>query len=57
MADKYIFSFFSQKIKLHISCQSSAMETIHMKYQVLFAWKNNKIYIRGEFNKFVELGV
>ena len=33
---------FSEKIRLDISCESSAKQTIHLKCQVLFSLKNNK---------------
>ena len=36
----FIVIFFSEKISLDISCQLSARQTIHMKYQVLFSLKN-----------------
>ena len=35
-----------KKIKLDASCESSAKQRIHMKYQVLFSLKNNeKVFI------------
>ena len=34
---------FSEKIRLGISCESYTKQTNHMKYQVLFSLKNNKI--------------
>ena len=37
----YLFFFkFSKKTSLDISCESSAKQTIHMKYQDLFSLKN-----------------
>ena len=36
------FSYFSEKIMLDISCESSAQQTIHMLYQALFPVKNKK---------------
>ena len=39
---KYIFIIFSKKISLDISCESSAKQTIHMKYQNLFSVKKKK---------------
>ena len=33
---------FSEKIRLDISCESSARQMIHMKYQALFSLKNIK---------------
>ena len=40
----FFFSFFnfSRKTGLDISCESSAWQTIHMKYQDLFSLKNKK---------------
>ena len=39
-----IIVFFSEKIRIGISCELSAEQTIHMKYQVLFSLKKvNKI--------------
>ena len=37
---KYFFSFFSEKMRLDISCESSARQRIHMKLQALFSSKN-----------------
>ena len=37
---KYLFFNFSKKTSLDISCESSAKQTIHMKYQDLFSLKN-----------------
>ena len=34
--------FSSKKIRIHVSCESSAWQRIHMKYQVLFSLKNNE---------------
>ena len=44
VADKFDFFFFSEKIKLDISGESSSKQTqlIHMKGQVLISLKNNK---------------
>ena len=36
---KYFFIFFSEKIRLDISCESSARQRIHMKLQALFSLK------------------
>ena len=33
---KYFFGYFSEKIRLDISCESSARQRIHMKQQALF---------------------
>ena len=33
--------YFSEKTSLDISCESSAWQTIHMKYQDLLSLKNN----------------
>ena len=40
------FIFFFKKIRLDVSCESSAKQRIHMKYQALFFQKNNKKYSR-----------
>ena len=37
---KYFFIFFSEKIRLDISCESFARQRIHMKLQALFSLKN-----------------
>ena len=37
-----IFSYFSEKTSLDISCELSAKQTIHMKCQDLFSLKNKK---------------
>ena len=43
---EYFFIFFSDKIMLDISCETSARQRIHMKHQTLFTLKdkskNNK---------------
>ena len=36
------FSYFSQKTESDISCELSPSETISMKCQILFSWKNKK---------------
>ena len=36
------FFYFQMKTSLDISCESSAKQTIHMKYQDLFSLKNKK---------------
>ena len=38
----FLFFFFQKKTSLEISCESSAKQTIHMKYQDLFSLKNKK---------------
>ena len=38
----FLFAFFSGKTSLDISCESSAKQTIHMKYQELFSLKIKK---------------
>ena len=38
-----IILLFLEKIRLHISCELSARQTIHMKCQFLFSLKNNKM--------------
>ena len=36
---KFFFTFFSRKIRLDVSCESTAEQWIHLKYQVLFFLK------------------
>ena len=38
----YFYFYVSKKIRLDISCKSSAKQRIHMKYQALFYQKNNE---------------
>ena len=41
--DILIFFFYLlKKIRLDISCESSALQRIHLKHQVLFSRKNNE---------------
>ena len=41
--DTFVFYFYVlKKIKLDVSCESSARQRINMKYQVLFSLKNNE---------------
>ena len=37
---KYVFSGFLEKIRLDVSCESSARQRIHMKNQALFSSKD-----------------
>ena len=49
-ADGTLFFYFylSKEMRLDVSSESSARQTIHMKYQVLFSLKNNeKVFING----------
>ena len=40
---RFIFYFYlSKKIRLDFSCESSAEQRIHLKYQALFSLKNNE---------------
>ena len=39
----YYFFFFPEKMRLDISCESSARQMIHMKYQALFSKKKNNL--------------
>ena len=44
VADSILIFFYlysSQKVRLDISCESSARQKIHMKYHSLFSLKNN----------------
>ena len=38
-----IILLFLEKIRLHMSCELSARQTIHTKCQFLFSLKNNKV--------------
>ena len=38
----FSFYYFSEKISLNISCELSAKQTIHMKYQYWFSLKRKK---------------
>ena len=38
----FVYFYSTKKIRLDISCESSAQQRIHMKYQVLFSLKNNE---------------
>ena len=41
--DTYFFYFYLlKKIRLDVSCESSARQRIYMKYQVFFSLKNNE---------------
>ena len=41
--DILIFYFYlSKKVRLDLSCESSAQQRIHLKHQVLFSLKNNE---------------
>ena len=39
------YFYLSKKIRLDFSCESSAKQRIHLKHQVLFSLKNNKIIL------------
>ena len=39
-----ILNYFTEKIRLEISCESSASQMMHMKCPVLFSSKKKKIY-------------
>ena len=43
---KYFFIFISEKIKLDISCETSAGQRIYMKLQALFSLKNKSKKIK-----------
>ena len=43
---KYFFHCFSEKIRLDISCESSARQRIHMKYQALLSSKDKSKNIK-----------
>ena len=42
MTFEMFFFYFSEKTSLDISCELSAWQTIHMKFQDLFSLKNKK---------------
>ena len=42
-----LFFFFSEKLRLDISCESSARQRIHMKHQALFSLKNKSKKIKS----------
>ena len=44
--DTYLFLYFSKKIWLDVSSESSARQRIRMKYQVLFSLKNNEKVVK-----------
>ena len=39
------YLYLSKKIRLDVSCESSATQRIHLKHQVLFSLKNNEKYL------------
>ena len=43
---KYFFIFFSEKIRLDVSTESSARQMIHMKNQALFSSKDKSKKIK-----------
>ena len=50
---KYFFIFFSEKIRLDISCESSAIQRIHMKHQALFPQKDKSKKIKCRLLQFL----
>ena len=42
----FFYYYFSEKIRLDISCESSARQMIHMKYQALISLKNKEKIMR-----------
>ena len=38
----FFYFYLLKKIRLYISCESSAGQRIHMQYKVLFSLKNNE---------------
>ena len=48
------FNFYlSKKIRIDISCESSARQRIHMKYQILFSLENNEKIFKNVVSAFV----
>ena len=43
---KYFYIVFQKKIRLDISCESSAKQRIHMKHQALFSSKDKSKNIK-----------
>ena len=57
---EYFFIVFSEKIKLDISCESSARQRIYMKHQAIFSskvYKNKKIKVMAAANLFSSLSI
>ena len=49
---EYFFHCFSEKIRLDISCESSAWQRIHMKHQALFFLKDKSKKIKCHLRQF-----
>ena len=52
VADDIYKYFFSEKIRLDISCESSAKQRIHMKHQALFPKKDKSKKIKCRLPQF-----
>ena len=50
---KYFFIFFSEKIRLDVSSESSARQRIHMKSQALFSWKDKSKILKCQLMQFL----
>ena len=54
----FFFLFFSEKIKLGISCVLSAKQTIHIKFQALFSLKkleSSMQHLKGRAHKLIHV--
>ena len=50
---KYFFIVFSEKIRLDVSCESSARQRIHSKHQVLFSSKDKSKKLKCRLLQFL----
>ena len=50
---KYFFHCFSEKIRLDISCESSAGQRIHKKHQALFSSKDKSKKLKNRLQQFL----
>ena len=42
----FFYFYLAKKLRLDVSCESSAKQRIHMKYQILISLRNNEKSIR-----------
>ena len=50
---KYFFIVFSEKLRLDVSCESSARQRIHMKHQALFFSKDKSKKLKCRLLQFL----
>ena len=50
---EYFFIIFSEKIRLDISCESSARQRIHMEHQATFPYKDKSKKIKCRLLQFL----